>query len=70
MSWRALKGAVEGEIILKYLDESGFCLCLPPTHIWTLKGTKHQYWARSRWGSEGRINIIGTLCLEGQSKWL
>ena len=25
---------------------------------------------RSRWGSEGRINIIGTLCLEGQSEWL
>src|SRR5215204_2668066 len=27
------KGAAEGEIILKYLDESGFSLCLAPTHL-------------------------------------
>jgi putative transposase len=25
---------------------------------------------RSRWGSEGRVNLIGTLCLEGRSQWL
>ena len=45
-------------------------MCLPPTHTWTLKGQAHQQRVRSRWGSEGRINIIGTLCLEGQSEWL
>jgi hypothetical protein len=27
------EGAAEGEIILKYLDESGFSLCLAPTHL-------------------------------------
>jgi putative transposase len=41
-------------------------LCLPPIHTWTLKGTLHQHRVRSRWGSSGRINLIGTLCLEGQ----
>ncbi len=56
------KGALEGEIVLKYLDESGFRLCLPPTHTWTLKGTEHQHRLRSRWGSQGRINLIGTRC--------
>jgi putative transposase len=40
-------------------------LCLPPTHTWTLKGQAHQHRVRGRWGSEGRINLIGTLCLEG-----
>jgi transposase len=57
------KGALEGEIVLKYLDESGFHLCLPPTrHTWTLKGAEHQHRVRSRWGSRGRINLIGTRC--------
>ncbi len=37
------KGAAKGEILLKYLDESGFYLCLPPTHTWTKKGQAHQH---------------------------
>jgi putative transposase len=45
-------------------------LCLPPTHTWTLKGQSYQHRVPSRWGSEGRVNLIGTLCLEGQSEWL
>ncbi|MEJ7816551.1 MAG: transposase [Rubrobacter sp.] len=57
-------------MVLNYLDESGFYLCLPPTHTWTLKGTGHQHRVRSRWGSQGRINLIGTLCSEGGEKWL
>jgi len=36
------------------------------TYTWTLKGTLHQHRVRSRWGSAGRINLIGTLCLEGE----
>jgi hypothetical protein len=48
MSWRGLKGAAKGEINLKYLDESGFYLCLPPTHGWTLKGQAHQHRVRGR----------------------
>lgn len=44
-------------------------MCLPPTHTWTLKGTKYQHRVRSRWGSQGRINLIGTLlCSEGEKQ--
>jgi putative transposase len=50
------------------LDESGFCLCLPPAYTWTRKGRVHQHRVRSRWGSQGRINLIGTLCLEGEAE--
>lgn len=39
-------------------------------HTWTLKGQAHQHRVRSRWGSEGRINLIGTLCLEGGAQRL
>lgn len=45
-------------------------MCLPPTYTWTLKGTVHQHRVRSRWGSAGRINLIGTLCLEGEAQRL
>ena len=45
-------------------------MCLPPTHTWTKKGRSHQHRVRSRWGSEGRINLIGTLCLEEGSERL
>ncbi len=45
-------------------------MCLPPTHTWTLKGQPHQHRVRNRWGSGGRINLIGTLCLEGEGKRL
>ena len=42
-------------------------MCLPPSYTWTPKGTAHQHRVRSRWGSAGRINLIGTLCfLEGE----
>ena len=60
----------EGEIVLKYLDESGFYLCLPPSYTWTLKGQPHQHRVRSRWGSKGRINLIGTLAIEGCAQQL
>lgn len=46
---------------MRYLDESGFSLSLPPTSTWTKKGSSHQHRVPTRWGSEGRINIIGTL---------
>ena len=51
--------------MLKHLDESGFCLCLPPTYTWTRKGRSHQHRVRTRWGSKGRVNLIGTLSVEG-----
>ncbi len=52
-------------MVLKYLDESGFSMCLPPTSCWTRKGQAHQHRVPTRWGSRGRVNLIGTLCLEG-----
>ncbi len=52
-------------MVLKYLDESGFSLCLPPTCTWTRRGQPHQHRVPTRWVSRGRVNLIGTLCLEG-----
>jgi putative transposase len=48
-------------LVLKYLDESGFSLCLPPTSCWTRKGRAHQHRVKTRWGSKGRVNLIGTM---------
>jgi putative transposase len=66
----AKKGASEGRIVLKYLDESGFSLCLPPTCTWTRRGQPHQHRVPTRWGSRGRVNLIGTLRVEGSSERL
>ncbi len=52
--------------MLKFLDESGFSLCLPPAYGWTRKGRAHQHRVRTRWGRQGRINLIGTLSFEGE----
>ena len=60
----AKKGASEGEIVLKYLDQSGVSLCLPPAYSWTKKGRSNRHEVRSRWGKQGRINLIGTLSLD------
>jgi putative transposase len=61
---------LEGEIVLKYLDECGFSLCLPPTSCWKRKGKSHQLRVPTRWGSKGRVNLIGTLSLEGEGERL
>jgi putative transposase len=42
-------------------------LCLPPSYTWTREGTVHRHRVRSRWGSAGRINLTGTLRLEGEA---
>lgn len=43
-------------------------MCLPPSYTWTLKGRKHQHRVRTRWGKQGRINLVGTLCFEGEGE--
>ncbi len=43
-------------------------MCLPPSYTWTLKGRKHQHRVPTRWGKQGRINLMGTLCFEGESE--
>ena len=45
-------------------------MCLPPTSTWTRKGQSHQHRVRTRWGSKGRINLVGTLSLEGEGEFL
>lgn len=45
-------------------------MSLPPTSTWTRRGSAHQYRVPSRWGSQGRINLIGTLCLAGDTERL
>ncbi len=48
-------------MVLKYLDQSGFSLCLPPAYSWTKKGRANRHEVRTRWGKQGRLNLIGTL---------
>ncbi|CAA9446136.1 MAG: hypothetical protein AVDCRST_MAG80-1790 [uncultured Rubrobacteraceae bacterium] len=39
-------------------------MCLPPAYCWTKKGRANRHEVRTRWGNQGRINLIGTLSLE------
>ena len=45
-------------------------MCLPPTSCWTRKGQAYQHRVPTRWGSKGRMNLIGTLSLQGDLKRL
>ncbi len=38
-------------------------MCLPPAYCWTRKGRELQHRVRTRWGKQGRVNLIGTLAL-------
>lgn len=44
-----------------YLDEVGFGLALPVTYTWSLRGKRHRLRVPTRWGSSGRLNLIGAL---------
>ncbi|HEX5914141.1 MAG TPA: IS630 family transposase [Rubrobacter sp.] len=39
---------------------------MPPARTWTKKGQAHQHRVKGRWGSEGRLNLMGTLRVEGE----
>jgi putative transposase len=41
-------------------------LCLPPSYSWTRKGRANQHRVRTRWGKQGRVNLIGTLSVDGE----
>lgn len=45
-------------------------MCLPPSYTWTRKGRKHQHRVPTRWGKQGRVNLLGTLCLGEAEKRL
>ncbi len=38
-------------------------MCLPPAYSWTKKGRANRREVRTRWGKQGRVNLIGTLSL-------
>lgn len=39
-------------------------MCLPPSYAWTRRGRQHQHRVPTRWGKQGRVNLLGTLRLE------
>ncbi len=43
--------------------ERGISLCLPPAYSCTMKGRANRHEVRTRWGKQGRINLIDTLRL-------
>jgi len=55
---------------LKYLDQSGFSLMLSLCYTWFTRGSGKQFKVPTRWGSQGRLNVIGTLSLFGASEQL
>ena len=46
---------------LLYLDEVGFSLALPVSYTWSKRGLKNRLRVPMRWGSHGRLNLIGAL---------
>ncbi len=46
---------------LYYLDEAGFSLALPVTYTWSRCGSHNRLRVPTRWGSHGRLNLIGAL---------
>ena len=49
-----------------YLDEVGFSLALPVTYTWSRRGSHNRLRVPTRWGSHGRLNLIGALSWEDQ----
>ena len=46
---------------LLYLDEVGLSLVLPVSYTWSKRGTRNRLRVPMRWGSHGRLNLIGAL---------
>ncbi len=55
---------------MKYLDQSGFSLMLSLCYTWFRRGSGRQFEVPTRWGSKGRLNVIGTLSLFGKHEQL
>ena len=53
-------------IKLKYLDETGFGLMLSVICSWFKRGKGKQFPVPTRWGSEGRLNVIGVWSIHGE----
>lgn len=55
---------------MKYLDQSGFSLMLSLCYTWFRRGSGKQFKVPTRWSSQGRLNLIGTLSLFGATEQL
>ncbi|MFB9081404.1 IS630 family transposase [Deinococcus wulumuqiensis] len=55
---------------LKYLDQTGLSLMLSIGSTWFKRGSGKQFEIPTRWGSSGRINLIGTYSLHGTEEQL
>ena len=56
---------MDGKLTLKYLDQTGLSLMLSVGATWFRRGSGQQFEIPTRWGSSGRINLIGTYSLHG-----
>lgn len=54
---------MDGKLTLKYLDQTGLSLMLSVGATWFKRGSGQQFEIPTRWGSAGRINLIGTYSL-------
>ena len=61
---------VDKSIKLKYLDETGFGLMLSVICSWFKRGKGKQFRVPTRWGSEGRLNVIGVWSIDGEDAHL
>jgi putative transposase len=61
---------VDKAIKLKYLDETGFGLMLSVICSWFKRGKGKQFPVPTRWGSEGRLNVIGVWSIHGEDAHL
>jgi putative transposase len=57
-------------LTLKFLDQCGFCLMMTLCYTWFKRGTGLAFEVPTRWGSQGRINLIGTLSFFGEQETL
>jgi putative transposase len=61
---------LDKKLTLKFLDQTGFSLMLSLCYTWFKRGSGQQFKIPTRWRSEGRINLIGTLSLHGEAQTL
>lgn len=55
---------------LFYLDEVGFSLALPVSYTWSKRGSRNRLRVPTRWGSHGRLNLIGALAWGKETRTL
>ena len=61
---------MDQKLSLKFLDQCGFLLMMTLCYTWFKRGSGKQFKIPTRWGSQGKINLIGTYCLHGDQEQL